>query len=728
MRTDRRKSPFALTLAKLGAEYGSFDLMEMGVAGGLEAFLKPRAVAVLGASDDYQRIGGRALFNLVRGGFPGEIYPINSKRALVQGLAAYPSLRSVPGEIDCAVIALPVDAVLPAIEDCVAKGVRAAVIFSAGFAEAGPEGAARQERMRVLARAAGMRIIGPNCLGMYSIGNRCWLSFTSLFQEQVDGPTIGMVSQSGGSASHLLKLAQMRGLAIGTSITTGNEVDVDFGEGLEMLGEDPNVSLILGYIEGIRDGGALMRGLDAARRNGKPVVILKVGRTSLGAQAAASHTASLAGEDRVYDAVFRALGVHRARTGDEMLDIAYLARSVPRLIGNRLGVVTISGGMGAQIADAAHDEGFDLPLLDSSLQAELKDLCPPGSPANPVDITAQLSTDPGLLVASMRLILASRQVDVLYAFFGMYAGIQALDEVFRKDLAELRKEFSEAHIVLGVACPSDVAAAYEALGFALFEEPARAIRALAALRPRAFSKAPIALATDVDPVTAIARGTRFNEKTAKALLALAGIDAPTEQLVIDPAGAGRAAQSLTLPVALKIVSSDILHKSDIGGVQLSLSTVDEVERAAEEMLATVSRACPDARLEGLLLVEMVDDGVDLILGARVDPIFGPLILCGFGGIAAELHDDTSLRLAPVDQGQALEMLRELKSFALLNGFRAKPKLDLAAAANAIVQLSTLVSANRDTVKTIEINPLRVVSRGALALDAVIKTVPQVGGP
>lgn len=690
-----------------------------------EAFFHPRSVAVIGASDDWTRIGGRTLWNLKRGKFAGGLYPINPKRETVQDLPAFPSLSAVPGEVDCVVIALPGELVIPALEEAAAKGVRAAVIFSAGFNEAGPEGEARQARLTDIARAANMRVIGPNCLGAYNASNGTWLSFTTLFQEPVEGKSVGMISQSGGSAAHILKLAQNRGLAIGKFITTGNEADVDFGEGLLALAEDPETSVIAAYIEGVRDKTNFLKGLEAARRNRKPVIVLKVGRTAAGAAAAASHTASLAGEDSVYDAVFARYGVHRAGSTEELLDIAYAASVVGDNLpkGDRFGTVTISGGMGAQIADAASDAGLVMGSVDPESQAKLKALCPPGSPTNPVDITAQLSTDPHLLASSMRIVLEKGAFDMLFAFFGVYANVPALSSVILADLIELRRDFPDALMSVGVVCSGDEAAKYADAGYMVFEEPARAVKAMAALRAfaEAFERpADKDASAGLEPIEVAAS---YNEVQAKALLAQIGVRSPAEAVAATPAEAGRIAADMSLPVALKIVAADIVHKSDVGGVKLGLATPEAVEAAAEAMAIEVARHLPNARQEGFLLSEMIGPGAELIVGTRRDPLFGPLVMVGLGGVTAELFRDVAIRLAPVDEMEAERMLRQLKSFALLDGWRGAPKADLAAATKAIAAISRLAAANADRIETIEVNPLRVLDagKGAIALDAVVET-------
>ncbi|EQB14296.1 hypothetical protein L284_12945 [Novosphingobium lindaniclasticum LE124] len=678
---------------------------------------------MVGASEDATRIGGRTVANLLRGRYAGPIFPINPKHETVQGLPAWPSIAEVPHAIDTVVIAVPENHVIPAVQEAAAKGARGAVIFSAGFNEAGPDGEARQRALDRISQESGLRIIGPNCLGVYNARNGAWLSFTTQFQETVDGPTIGLVSQSGGSAAHILKLAQQRGLTIGTFFTTGNEADVEFGEAMHALVADPATKVIVAYIEGIRNGASVLAALEAARRARKPVITLKVGRTQAGALAAASHTASLAGEDRVYDAIFRAYGVHRAGSTEELLDVAQAALhstgNFPK--GGRLGVATISGGMGAQIADAAADAGLTTPAIDMASQALLKALCPPGSPRNPVDITAQLSTDPDLLGQSLRIMAGSNAFDMLFAFFGVYADVPGLSDKIRESLVAFRADYPDIAVGLGIICGEQDAKRYAEGGFLVFEEPARAVKAMAALArfESCFGKTGTVDATTRVP--RLADNRSFNEAEAKDVLRSVGIAIPEEKIARDPTEAASLAGTMKLPLALKIVSPDILHKSDVGGVRLGLTSPQDVLEAAGTMLEAVGRALPEAGIDGLLLSEMVPPGVELILGTRRDAAFGPIVMIGLGGVTTELFEDVAIRPAPVTLDEAHVMLRELKSYPLLDGYRGDAPSDVDSAARAIVAVAALAVAN-PRVETLEINPLRIlpVGCGAIALDAVIE--------
>jgi acetate---CoA ligase (ADP-forming) len=697
---------------------------------GLSPLFSPRSIAIIGASNDGARIGGRPIVSLRQGGFEGEIYPVNPTRAEVQGLKAYPTIDDVPGEIDCAIVSVGAELATPAIEACARRGVKSAVVFSAGFAEAGPEGVARQQRIVAAAQASGMRMIGPNCMGMFHTPSRTYLTFTALFQGQTPpGGHMGLVSQSGGSGAQILKLAQTRGLPLGTFVTTGNEADVEFGEVLSTLAEDDDIKVILAYVEGVRARDSFLKGLRRAREARKPVILLKVGRTESGAAAAASHTASLAGADSVYDAVFREYGVYRARNTEELLDVAYAAQNTRLVPGRRLGVVTISGGMGAQIADAASDAGLELAPTPAEIKPALKALCPPGSPENPVDVTAQVSTDHELMAKTVEALMASGAYDSTLAFFGLYAGVPGLSDTLLKTLAEVRARRPEGTAAVCVIASDEMKEAYAKAGYLVFEEPARAVNALAAVAKlaEAFDKRP---APPYTPKPAsVHRGERFNEVEAKARLAASGVRTPPEVFATSPAEAETKAKGLNGPLALKVVSSDLAHKSDVGGVALRLQPGD-VGAAVARMAAEVGRRAPKARIEGYLVTEMVSDGVEVIVGARRDPLFGPIVLVGLGGVMVELFKDVALRLAPVTPETAREMIGELKALPLLTGYRGKPAADLDALVQTIVDVSRFAADNADTVASVEINPVIVLPKGqgALALDAVIEAEPAEAQP
>ena len=690
----------------------------------LDALLRPASVAVIGASADVTRIGGRALRHLKEVGFAGPIYAVNPGRSEVQGITAWSTVDELPDRTDCAVLALPSAAVLPAIEACARKGMGAAVIFSAGFAETGEEGAGLQDQVLDVARRANMRLLGPNCLGLYNLHDDVFLSFSGIFDE-VRGTAgrLGLVSQSGGYAGEVVMSARDVGLDFGTWITTGNEVDVELGEAMQFLAESDNVDVVIGYIEGVRDKASFFSALAAAHARRKPVVLLKVGRTEQGARAAASHTASLAGADSIYDAVFERFGAYRARTTEEMLDVAYAAARGRFPRGRRIAIMTNSGGIGVQAADFAVDEGLDVPVSSANLQARLMALSPNGAAANPIDLTGQVANDPPMFAKGLDAVIRSGEFDMAYCNVGLIAGLPFIRDPLLDSLAATAGMHPDAPLALSVTAPQSTVDAYGAAGFVCIREPARAIRAMAALArfPRFWDRPLPDFAADVG-MPVITSGQVFSEKDAKALLERIGIPSPAEYLVNDRASAEAAATSIAGPMAVKIVSPDILHKSDIGGVALDVG-VQEIGARVETMLATVSAARPEARIEGCLVSPMVTGGTECIIGVHNDPLLGPVVMFGLGGVTVELVKDVATCLAPVSCDEAKEMIRSIRSYPLLDGFRGRPKADIPALARAISAVSRLAAANATAITTLEINPVLVLNEGEgiLALDAVVET-------
>lgn len=685
----------------------------------LADLMEPRSIAIVGASDDARRIGGRPLSHMINQRFEGAVYPVNPNRAKVQGLDAYPTLTDVPGDVDFVLVAVPAPAVLDVVRAAAAKKARTVLIFSSGFAETGPEGAAQQQEMAAIAKAAGTRIIGPNCLGLFNSKRRFYPTFTSTIDRATPVPGgVSIASQSGAYGSHIYFTAHQRGLGIGYFLTTGNEADLHVAEAIRLLAVDDDVHTIMAYAESVKDGPALVDALEVARANRKPVVFMKVGRSAVGAEAASSHTASLAGEDAVYDAVLKEGGAHRVRSTEEMLDIA--AASRPRIYptGKRLGIVTISGGAGVLMADAAEDEGLDVSPMPEDAQAELKAILPFASPRNPVDVTAQFFNDLSLIERFTNVMLDRGGYDGLVSFWTSVAGSPILAEPLLASVGRAMEGREGRLFIQSVVATPELQARYEELGFPCFEDPTRAVGAMATLMRfgEAFAKvkAPVPPLPALPPLPEGALG----EREAKAVLAGAGLPMVEDALAGSAAEAVAAAERFGRPVALKIASADILHKTEAGGVRLGVEA-GEVGGAFEAIVASARAYAPEARLDGVLVSPMADDGVELILGARVDPVFGPVVMVGLGGILAEVMKDTVLRLAPLSAETAAEMLDQLQGKALLDGVRGKPAVDRAALVDAIVKLGAFAAVHKDVIDSVEMNPVRALPQGCIALDALI---------
>jgi acyl-CoA synthetase (NDP forming) len=689
----------------------------------LAPLFRPQSVAFIGASTDAAKLGSIPLIHMKTSGFKGPLYPINPKAPAVQEIPAFPSLAAVPGPVDLAIIAVPEAHVLAAMRDCAAKGVHAVVLFTSGFAEIGEAGRQAQEELREIASDGGMRLLGPNCMGLVNFANGVVATFHTAF-----GPglapkgRVGLISQSGAFGGIAYQVAQDRELGYSLIITTGNEADVDVAECIAYLADDPETSVILLYIEGCRDGQRLSTALARARERKKPVVCIKVGRTEAGVAAVASHTAALAGSDEIFDAMFRQHGVYRASTMEEFFDIGYAAAQTRKLpADNRVGIVTVSGGVGVLMADTAAARGLDVAAAPPRLQDAIRAMVPFAGTRNPIDVTGQIVSDMGILERALDMVIGDGCYQSLACFVGSVGRSPVNGPRFMQAFADLRRRYPER--LLSVACLHTplFRAALDAAGCLLFDEPTHAIRAVAALTQfrRAFDTIP-APAPPLPAAQPLPSGP-MDEVAALAILERAGIPVLRHRLVRSADEAEAAARTLGLPAALKIVSADITHKSDVGGVALNLASSGAVRRAFDEVTARVRQAQPAARLSGCLVAPMVTGGVETILGAQWDPVFGPVVMLGLGGIFVEVLRDVTFRLAPFNEDEAWRMIGELRALPALRGTRGRPPADLAALARALAQLSRFAAAQGASLKSLDINPFLVLpdGKGALALDAVV---------
>lgn len=692
-------------------------------ASSLDALMRPHSVAVIGASDDPTRIGGRPLRYLRRAGFSGAIYPVNPNRDHVQGLKAYPTVTDIPSPVDLAIIALPAAQVVESVRACAQRGVKAAIIFTAGFTEVGAEGAAQQAEIGAIARASGMRVLGPNCLGAFNNDIGFFGTFAQAFDREapLSGP-VGIASQSGACGSHLCYLFRQRGVGIKYWITTGNEADVDVAQAMLWLAQAPDVKVIVGYVEAIRDGARFVQALAAARRNGKPVVMIKVGRSNAGAQAAASHTGALVGKDDVYDAVLRQYGVHRADSMEELVNVARVCARGILPTDRSVGIVTLSGGLGVQAADAAERCGLEVRPFPAAGQEKIRALIPFAGTANPIDVTAQATNEATLTGRCIEIAMADGAYRSLVCLLSTVPAAERFADPIRQSLMDLRARYADRLIVLAMAAPPEVVHSFEDAGFPVFEDQDAAIRTIGALARIAESlrKAePQATATDfIEPLVL---PDPLDEYAAKALVAQAGIPVPAEHLARDGDAARRAAQAIGGAVVLKIVSPDIPHKTEVGGVVLDVATPDDAARETDALLARIAQQVPGARVRGVLVSPMLPRGVETICGSFTDQVFGPVVMFGLGGIHVEVLRDVAFRLAPFDEQEALAMVIQIRGFGLLKGVRGAPPSDLPALARTLSKLSQFVTAQRDVIAEIDLNPLLVLpeGQGVLALDALI---------
>lgn len=692
------------------------------------SFFEPQSIAIIGASDDPRKIGGRPIRNLQLGGYRGAILPINPRHRTVQDLPAFASLFEIEQQVDLAIISVPAQAVPEAVESCATHGVKAAIVFSAGFSEASPEGEAAQRKIVSTARAHGMRLLGPNCMGTINTRAGVLATFTSGILE--DAPAAGRISlasQSGAFGSHCLSLMRERGLALNLWATTGNQSDVEVADFLAYMATDPHTDVIIGSIEGVHDAARLVNAFNLAKQNKKPLVVLKVGTSEAGAAAMASHTASLAGSDEIFDAVARQYGVYRARSIDELMDVAYACSQGRIPDSDGLGLVTVSGGVGVLMADAADEAELALPELPESAQQALRELVPFAGTRNPVDVTAQILNDPDLIEPMLTLLLEQGDYPSVIIFLSHLGLNPAIIAKLMPGLTRVAERFGDRYLSVSLLAHPAVRTELEAAGYTVFEDPGRAVQAVGALAKigASFRKPePDELAL---PAAADARpGERYTEVEGKQMLALAGIPVTSEELVADVDAAASAASRIGYPVVLKIVSPDIAHKSDVGGVQLNILDEDALRVAYAQIIDSVTRAMPDAHLSGVLVAAMVPAGLETVLGIVRDPLFGAMVMFGLGGVFVEVLKDVVFRPAPFGTKEAREMIAELRSSAMFEGIRGAPPADIDALADALSKLSLFAAANADTIASVDINPfiVRARGKGAIAVDAFIETLPK----
>ncbi|WP_109467198.1 acetate--CoA ligase family protein [Albibacillus kandeliae] len=690
---------------------------------GLDQIFRPRSIAVIGASTDPRKTGGRPVSLLKKHGYAGQILPVNPKGGMIQDLPGYTGVAELPEVPDLALIAVPGTGALAAAKECAARGVPAAIVLSAGFAEMGPAGATAQAELRDVADRTGMRVLGPNCLGTVSVPERAIGTFSVALETEMpaEGP-VAIVSQSGNVGSLAMKMLGRSGAGISRFLASGNECDVDLADAIAWCAGDDATRVILCCMETCRDAGRLTEALEVARAAGKPVIVLKMGASDAGQAAALSHTGGLAGSDRVFDAVFAKHGAVRVHS----LELLVQLGSAVAALGDRrvsaapsVSVITASGGFGIMMADAADARGIALNRTGTPAQDRIRAVLPLSSPVNPVDATAQMSANPETFEELLSAVCADEANEVVCVMMAMGLDVPRLRDVYLGALRRVRESHPDKVIVACVASPDDALRTLNEMGILTFptiDMMMEGVAGLGRMSVPATSGTTAVIAAEPLDRTAVA-----NEAGAKRALGAAGIRFPEEVIATSADAAGEAAERMAAPVAMKILSADIQHKSDIGGVVLGVTGRAAAAAAYDRIIAAAADHAPKARIEGVLVAPMITGGTELILGTTTDPIFGPVVMVGLGGIFAEVFRDTALRTAPVTRDEAHAMLRELKAFALLDGARGRAPADVEAVAGAIVALSEFAVRHAADVAEIDINPLLVrdAGQGAIALDALI---------
>jgi acetate---CoA ligase (ADP-forming) len=697
--------------------------MKNNNASSFSYLLNPSSVAIIGASDDKFRIGGKPINYMLDRGYSGRILPVNPNRSLIQGLPAFASIEALPEVPEIAIVAVAAAAVPGVIEELAKLGTKCAIVFSSGFAEVGESGAVLEAQMVANARAHGMRVLGPNSLGVVNPRNGFFGSFvTSVELGMPLSGTLGIVSQSGAYGGHLLAAATAARIGLSAVVMTGNESDLSLGEIVQGLVEDDATHVIALYSEGIREGSGFMAALEAARLARKPVVMMKVGRSAVGSAAAQSHTASIAGNDAVIDVVLSEFGVVRASTTEQMLDIARLATRRIFPVNNALGIVSISGGAGVIASDAAFEVGLPVPEMPVAAQARLKHILPFAAPRNPVDVTAQFLNDLSLLSTFMEAVLTEGGYPSVFGFFSYTAGAPSIAPRLRAQLKSIRERYPERLFVLCVLGSTEQIRGYEDDGFSVFEDPTRAIVAIEAMGRFGEAFARQNRKVDIGNIPVDLPFLAPNEAQAKVLLASAGIASAQERVCVGAEQAGHAASTLGFPVVMKIVSADIAHKSDMGGVLLDVANEGAAIAGFNTLMARARSARPDAKIDGVLVAKQLTGGVECLLGIHRDPVFGPVAMFGLGGVFVEILNDVVMHRCPFDEVVAQTMIRSIKGAPLLLGARGKPPVDILALAKMLSDLSKFAIAAGPRLLSVDLNPVMAlpVGQGAWALDAVVE--------
>ncbi len=694
----------------------------------LARIVGPRSVAVVGASEDVGKFGGRVIHYLIKHGFPGRLVPINPNRPAIRGLPAFPSLAALPEPVDVAILAVPVAHLEAQITEAAAAGVGACIVITAKLAESGPEGAALQERVVRIARGAGMRLVGPNCLGIFNPVDRAMLSSSLALEGEGFAPGgIGVISQSGALMGTLVSLAHDHGARFSRCISVGNQADLELCDFLDYLIADEATRVIALYIEGLRSPERFRAQLRQARAAGKPVLIVKAGRSEAGVQAARSHTASLAGSYEAFAAVCREVGAVLLDDWVPMVLAADALDRLPRLKapGRGVAVLASSGGSTAILVDQLPDAGLRLATLSEATKAVLAEWLPPTHLHLPVDTgNFREGTSAAGINAVVRAFAADPDIGSIVVPMTTSPRMAA-NAALMPPLA--REGDIPLLYVMGAGAVGDEArAAMRAADFPYYDRASDALAVLRALEAEAEGRARAGVPPPERPAgagPAIPEGLpdegMLTEAEAKRLLAAYGIPTTRERLATDAEAAVRAAEAIGYPVVLKGVSRAVVHKSDLGLVRLGLADAAAVRAAFAEVAAALDRAAPGG-MEGCLVQEMAQGGAaELILGARHDPDFGPMVLVGLGGVLVELLRDVQIAPAPVSLADAEAMLRRLRLWPVLTGVRGRPPADVAAAAEALVRLSWLAADLGPRLAELDVNPLilRGAGQGSIAVDA-----------
>jgi acetyltransferase len=699
----------------------------------IHKMLNPRSIAVVGATPRMQ-YGGRFLAASLKAKDRVRVYPVNPRYPEVLGARCYPTISDLPEAPDLVGIVVPYDQVMDTLQESHRKGAGSAIVISAGFAERGlGDRRDLQDELGAFARESGLRVCGPNCLGVANVRDDIWASSSSRGSDGLSGP-VGLICQSGASAfGPFLTRAVEEGIGLSHIISTGNEADLDFSDFARYLLDDDGVKVIAGFVEGFKDARKFIEVARLAAERNKPIVLIKIGRSELGAQAARSHTAALTGSDARYDAAFAQYGVTRVQDYDELLEVAHLLAHAPKPPKPGIAVVSHSGGVSSLTADMCGQAGLDLPSLSQrardGINGVLKGF---GWAANPSDVTGFANSESFPTIMD-NLINEPDVGTLVVASAG--ADSQAAQVIAQRD-ATLRQAQGEAKAVAFLWTGTRGATAglpkLKAANIPIFYVPDKLAKGLRSLldyhawldwrQAEGFATAPSMTANQQKLAERLLGSSRpaLSEHASKELVAAWGVPVTREVPAASAEAAAAAARTLGYPVALKVDSPDILHKTEAGGIRLGLRDDTQVWTAFNEVMSSAAAYAPQAVINGVLVQEMVPGGVEVIVGVSYDPQLGPVLLFGTGGVMVEVYHDVALRLCPITQGEALDMVNQVKGARLLQGFRGRPKADVDALADVLVRVSHLAVNLEGKLAELDINPLMVLpaGQGVKAVDAL----------
>ncbi|WP_107775023.1 acetate--CoA ligase family protein [Nocardioides sediminis] len=687
----------------------------------------PERVAIVGASGREHSLAWWPQRLLQQYGFAGDLIPVNPNRDEIGGLRCAPSIADVEGHVDVAVVTMDAIGTARAVAECAAAGVGAVVLPAQGFGEGGEDGKRVEREILEVARAAGMRIHGPNSDGIANFANGTVLSIQPVLGQGVSPGKVAVITQSGATAGSLVSRLADEGIGVKYYASAGNEIDLGYADYLSVALQDPEVEMVLSFVEAIRRPDDFVAVARLAAELGKPIVAIKVGRTDQAAARAAAHTGALAGEDRIYQALFDSLGVIRVDELSEVVAIAKLHLAVQskgaNVAGRDIAVMSVSGGQAGALADRAADFGLRLPAVSPATAERLDALFPHGNALNPCDLTGDVAKRADLAALAYEAFAADNGVDLLVYARKELTGAMGRDSATHLAEAAGRTSLPLVVYAMDGSCNDDERATYATHGVPVFASASELFAAVRGLADFAARPTTLELEVQREPVAAIPAGRTgaLADEDAKALLAAYGIPFPAETVVTDADGAAKTASDIGFPVAMKVVSDRILHRTEMGGVVLRVE--DEAgARSAFDLLSERAReALGGDDADGILVQQQVVDGVEILVGLVVDPQFGPFVVVGTGGVMTELLDDAVLHPAPVTPERAVAMVRSLKGFALLDGFRGAPPADVEALAQVVADLSRLGADHPTAISELDLNPVlvRPDGRGAVAVDALV---------